>query len=229
VKSSPGTPGDPRIRPALRTPRAAGIAGIAFSVLLLTAMVLIRTAVPTDPGDTGAWLSNARVRGSVVIALRLVPFAGIAFLWFIGVVRDRLGAHEDRFFASVFLGSGLLFVAMMFVSVGIADSLISGLPASPRAGHATDEWKLGSSMVHALFTVYTMRMAAVFTVSTATVLHRPGLIPRWMGFSGYVVAAALLLVSGYVPWMEVLFPLWVLLVSSHILFVSLRTGAGLGA
>jgi hypothetical protein len=50
-----------------------------------------------------------------------------------------------------------------------------------------------------------------------------------MGLSGYVVAAALLLVSGYVPWMELLFPLWVLLVSSHILFVSLRTGAGLGA
>lgn len=33
--------------------------------------------------------------------------AGIAFLWFIGVIRDRSGAHEDRFFATVFLGSGL--------------------------------------------------------------------------------------------------------------------------
>ena len=76
--------------------------------------------------------------------------------------------------------------------------------------------------MHTLFAVYTIRMAAVFTVSTATVLLRPGLIPRWMGFSGYVVGAALLLVSGYVPWVEVLFPLWVLLVSAHILLVSFR-------
>ncbi len=210
---------DPRIGPALRTPQAAGIAGIVFSVLLIAAIVLIRVAVTADPG---AWLTDARLKGAVLVALRLVPFAGIAFLWFIGVVRDRLGVHEDRFFVSVLLGSGLVLVALMFASVGIADSIISGLGASPRVGQATDEWKLGSSLVHTLFAVYTIRMAAVFTISTATVMLRPGLIPRWMGLSGYVVGASLLLLSGYVPWVELLFPLWVLLVSAHILFVSFR-------
>jgi hypothetical protein len=39
----------------------------------------------------------------VAIGLNLIPFAGIAFLWFIGVIRDRIGAHEDRFFATVLL------------------------------------------------------------------------------------------------------------------------------
>ena len=48
------------------------------------------------------------------MGLYLVPFAGIAFLWFIGVVRDRIGEREDKFFATVFFGSGLLFVAMLF-------------------------------------------------------------------------------------------------------------------
>jgi hypothetical protein len=223
VRRRSWSPGDPGIRPALKTPRAAAIAGIAFSVLSLTAMVLIGIAIPADSGASGGWLSDARVRTSVVVALRLVPFAGIAFLWFIGVVRDRLGTHEDQFFASVLFGSGLLFVAMMFASVGIADSLISSLPASPRAGYTTDAWKLGSSFVHTLFGVYTMRMAAVFTVSTATVMLGPGLIPRWMGLSGYIVAAVLLLVAGYVPWVELLFPLWVLLVSVHILFVNVQS------
>jgi hypothetical protein len=75
-----------------------------------------------------------------------------------------------------------------------------------------------------LFAIYTMRMAGVFTISTATVMLRPRLIPRWIGLSGYVVGAALLLVSGYVPWMELLFPVWVFLVSAHILLVSLRPG-----
>jgi hypothetical protein len=58
-----------------------------------------------------------------------VPFAGIAFLWFIGVIRDRLGDHEDRFFASVFLGSGLIFLATVFVAMAIAGALLAGASA----------------------------------------------------------------------------------------------------
>ena len=46
----------------------------------------------------------------------MAPFAGIAFLWFIGVLRNRVGALEDQFFSTVFLGSGLLFVASLFAS-----------------------------------------------------------------------------------------------------------------
>jgi len=55
----------------------------------------------------------------------LAPLAGITFLWFIAVVRDRMGQQEDRFFASVFLGSGLLFIAMYFAAIGVAVGLLS--------------------------------------------------------------------------------------------------------
>ncbi|HYB42914.1 MAG TPA: hypothetical protein VEL75_14150, partial [Candidatus Methylomirabilis sp.] len=103
---------------ALRTPRAAAIAGVLFALLLTTALVLVRLAAPADPADAAAWLEAGR-RHLVILALNLVPFAGIAFLWFIGVVRDRIGQHEDRFFASVFLGSGLLFVSMLFVASAV--------------------------------------------------------------------------------------------------------------
>ena len=49
-------------------------------------------------------------------AVSLIPFAGIAFLWFIGVIRTRLGDREDKLFATVFLGSRLLFVALLFLA-----------------------------------------------------------------------------------------------------------------
>src|SRR5689334_16304034 len=104
-------PAGPLIRPTITTPRAAAVAGIAFSVLLTLALVLVRVAVPENPDDAGTWLADSRKRDAVVLALNLLPFAGIAFLWFIGVVRSRIGAGEDRLFATVFLGSGLLFVA----------------------------------------------------------------------------------------------------------------------
>ena len=116
---------DPRAR-QLRTPRAAAVAGIVFSVLMILAIVLLRLSVPSRPGASGVWLTDAGKRTAVAVALNLVPFAGIAFLWFIGVVRARVGEREDRFFATVFLGSGLLFVAMLFVAAAVSGSLIAG-------------------------------------------------------------------------------------------------------
>ena len=109
----------------LTTPRAAAIAGILFALLLGTGYVLIRLSIPADPVDSGAWL--AEQANTVAFALSLMPFAGIAFLWFIGVVRDRIGEQEDRFFSSVFFGSGLLYLAMTFVSAAVTGGLLKSL------------------------------------------------------------------------------------------------------
>ena len=115
----------------LRTPRAAAVAGIIFSLLLIAALVLLRVSVPANPAVPGSWLTDSHRRAGVAIALNLFPFAGIAFLWFIGVLRDRIGEREDRFFATVFLGSGLLFVAMIFAAAAIAGGLIADESSTP--------------------------------------------------------------------------------------------------
>src|SRR5215475_8341626 len=114
----------------LRTPKAAAVAGILFSVLLAIAFVLLRISVPADPLEPGAWLRTSS--GTVVVALNIIPFAGIAFLWFIGVLRDRLGQREDRFFATVFFGSGLLFLAMLFVAAAVIGAIILAFADQPK-------------------------------------------------------------------------------------------------
>ena len=117
-------------RSKLTLPRAAAVAGILFSVLLITSLVIIRSAIPADPRDEGAWLAGNW--NTVVFALNLLPFAGIAFLWFIGIMRDRIGEYEDRLFATVFLGSGLLFLAMLFAAAAIAGGILIAYPHRPR-------------------------------------------------------------------------------------------------
>lgn len=110
------------IRWSMKTPRAAAIAGIIFSVLLISSQLLISVSVSADAiGSAREIIDHSK---TISFALNLLPFAGIAFLWFIGVVRDRLGEEEDRFFSTVFLGSGLLYIAMMFVSAALAGALI---------------------------------------------------------------------------------------------------------
>jgi hypothetical protein len=116
----------------LRTPRAAAVAGILFSVLLFMTFGLVRISVPGDPFEPGAWLENGLLY--VTLAMHLVPFAGVAFLWFMGVLRDRLGEREDQFFATVFLGSGLLLLARLFSAAAVVVAIIIAfMPAMKRS------------------------------------------------------------------------------------------------
>ena len=211
---------------AIRTPRSAAVAGIAFSVLFTLALVTVKKAVPADPGDGGEWLSDGARRDSVLLALGLVPFAGIAFLWFVGVLRDRIGEAEDRFFATVFLGSGLLFVAMLFVAAAVAAGLVASAGAHTDGLVTSGTWEFGRRATHEVMVIYAMRMAAVFMIASSTILMRSRLAPKWLVIPGYVVAALLLVTVGFFAWVELLFPSWVLIVSLYVLVTgSKRNGA----
>jgi hypothetical protein len=84
-------------------PRIVAISGIVFSGLFIASLVLIRLAAPADPKDPGAWLSDPALRNWVLMSLNLVPFTGIAFLWFMAVLRNHIGLLEDRFLQPCFL------------------------------------------------------------------------------------------------------------------------------
>jgi hypothetical protein len=207
-------------RAHLKTPRAAAIAGIVFSILLIISLVLIRISVPSNPEETGMWLSGGWK--TVSLALHLLPFAGIAFLWFIGVLRDRMGAYEDRFFATVFLGSGLLFLAMLFASAAVAGGIMMVYGATPGKLMDSGIYSFGRTVGYQFINVYAMKMAGVFMITTCTLSIRTGIFPRWMAFLGYALALLLLLSIGYLSWAPLVFPLWVLLISGHRLLANLK-------
>jgi hypothetical protein len=200
---------------SLRSPRAAAVAGILFALLLGLALSLIRLAVPAAPGKAGRMLSDSGSRSMVEFALNLVPFAGIAFLWFIGVIRDRVGEHEDRLFATVFLGSGLLFVGMLFVGAAVAGGLITGPGLSEP--QSSEVWSLGHRVTFTLLNVYAMRMGAVFVLTTASIGMRTKFVPRWLVVSGYASGLILLFGVSLSGWLTLLLPIWILVLSAYIL------------
>ncbi len=206
----------------LRTPRAAALAGILFALLLGTSLILIRISIPADPADGGRWLEE---RGSTVaLALSLAPFAGIAFLWFIGVVRDRIGEHEDRFFSSVFFGSGLLYLAMIFVSAALAGSLLSSHAIIPDQLIDSGMYTFGRALMWRISNVYAIRMAGVFMISLGTIWVRTHAMPRWLALLTYGLALVLLVSIGFSLWVTLVFPGWVLIISVYILVLNLRSG-----
>jgi hypothetical protein len=155
-------------RQAIRTPRAAAVAGIVFAVLFTASMVLIHLALPQDlhGPDTAAWLQGNTA--TVTLALTLMPFAGIAYLWFMGVVRDRLGKMEDQFFSTVFFGSGLLFLAMMFATAAIAGGILTSYTIEPDTLTKSGALLFARAVMYTIMKVYAIRMAGVFMIALAT-------------------------------------------------------------
>jgi len=210
----------------LTTPRAAAVAGVLFAALFGTTVFLIRHNMPEGVTDSTGWLRTQH--SGITTATVLMPFAGISFLWFIGVVRDGLGRFEDRFFASVFLGSGLLFLAMMFVATAVAAGLVASTGVIDPAAHS-GVIDFGKFVVLAITKTYAIRMAAVFMMSLATIWLKTGLMPRWLVAVSYLVAVGLLIIGDVSMWVVMAFPAWVLVVSGLILarsglFEELRAG-----
>jgi hypothetical protein len=207
-------------RTNLRTPKAAAMAGIVFSIMLFLTFWLLRVSIPSGPLISNAWLADhAR---TITVALSLVPFSGIAFLWFIGVFRDRLGQREDRLFATVFLGSGLLFLAMLFSAAAVASAVVIVFSATPDQPVDLRMVTFARTLISDLMNVYAIKMASVFMFSTSTVVIYTGFAPRYIGFLGYGLALLLLFGSHHIEWSFFVFPAWVLLLSVHILAADLR-------
>ena len=203
-------------------PRVAALAGVIFSLLTIVGFGLVRYAVPANPTLPGTWLTEPYRRNALRFALDLVPFAGIAFLWFIGVLRSRLGQFEDQFFATVFLTSGLLFVATLFASSAVMGALIGSVVAG---NIDSQTYYFGRRISDALVNLFAMKMAGVFMFSTCTIALRTAIFPRWIAFLGYACTVLLLAVIADWRWITVVFPIWMLLVSVQILLAEFGSGS----
>lgn len=200
---------------AVRQPKAAAIAGLAFGLILGAVLILLNSAAPGSVAASGTWVTDAERRDAVSTALALIPFAGIAFLWFIAVVRSSLGRREDRFFDAVFMGSGLMFVAMLFSAAAVLMATLSLTDArtvqDPTA--PLEAWALASALLGS----FGARMAAVFALAVSTAGRRLGSLPRGLMLLGYATGALLLLTPPLPRWAQLLFPFWVMAISVQVL------------
>ena len=209
---------DSEFAESLRTPRAAAVAGVGFAVLAFFAFVCLHLAVPVGSLDNTSFDLTSQSVALARIGSAAVPFAGICFLWFIGVIRTHIGAREDRLFATVFLGSGLIFVAMLFVSTAVAAAVIflydSGISAQQGL------LLFGGRLWDELLSSYAARMAGAFTLAATTLGRRTGVMPPWLQVVGYLAGLAMMVAPFGVHYVELLFPLWVAIYSVYVFATS---------
>ena len=205
----------------VRSPRSAALAGILFSLLIGTSMILLRTGAIVDPTEIDAeWLDAQSSTAAVVVVL--VPFAGIAFLWFTGVIRDLLGELEDKFFATVFLGSGIILVVMLFVWASAYGAMFGTYQAVGDELNDFDILIYATAFANQILGNYFLRMASVYMLSIGSLWTRTKVVPRWLTIVTYLVAVPFLFFAGALRAARFLFPAWVLMVSIFILFLNYR-------
>ena len=209
-----------KVAQVVTAPRAGAVAGILFAVLFGVTVVMIRLSVPADSADVSAWTTSTLSRAA--LALRLIPFAGIFFLWFMGVIRDHLGASEDRLFATVTLGSGLVFVALTLVSCAVAAGLLDSYLTGGSEALPVGVYLFVRSVTDQAFNIYAVKMASVFMLSLGTLWRRTGVMPRLLSYLTYLLALGMLVAFSRSLWLLLIFPAWVLLVSFYILNTNLR-------
>ena len=212
-------------RRELRSPRTAAIAGIFYSILIFTVMILTRRAANVQPDQvTREYLETWS--GTFSLVLLLVPFAGIAFLWFTGVIRDRLRDREDRFFATIFFGSGIIYVLLIFLWGAILGTIMRMASLETRGViqiFSTDVLTFGLILMNEINGNFALRMAGVYMSAVGTMWNRTKLMPRWLTLVTYILSFAFMLAAERIKEARLIFPAWVLVVSVYTLVLNYRS------
>ena len=204
----------------LKTPRTAAVAGIIFAILQLISLFLVRSMAPPTSADRGEWLTQSSA--SIGFAISLAPFAGIAFLWYMGVIRDHMGRLEDQFYSTLFLGSGLLYLGMTFFSSAIAAAMLYVYALDPSILMEGGFYIVLRAVMFEINSIYAVRMAGMNTLVLGTIATSTGLMPRWLAWPTFLVAIVLLLTSAITAWTTMVFPAWVGVLSVYVLVHNLR-------
>jgi hypothetical protein len=135
----------------------------------------------------------------------------------VAVIRDQIGEREDRFFATVFFGSGLLFVALLFTTAAIVSTPATLVEFLGGAQPSVEGQSLLRALAYTMLFALATRAAAVFMVATATIGVKSGVFPRWFALVGYLLGLVLLVAVSFFDWFILVLPAWVAVVSLFIL------------
>ena len=206
-----------RVGLGVRTTQAAAVAGVVYA-LLSFATLAIFSAVPDldDPALVG-WFNDDGNQDRLLLSLNLTSVSTVAFLWFVAVIRRRVGDREDQFFSTVFVGSGIVLIVSTLLAAGAAASPAVGARLLGAESLDASVISVARGLGGTVALVIAPRMQAVFVFSTSTIVLRSRVLPLWLAYVGYALAVAMFVFPFVSEPMGLVFPCWVLLVSVVLL------------
>jgi hypothetical protein len=180
--------GSRRVRRRVVSIEAAAIAGIVCAIGWSLALrgLLRAPGVGASDAEIGEYYADAANGTAAIVWLQVLVISTIAFLWFVGVVRARLGEREPRLFGTVFFGSSILLAALLFTGAALLSApavLVAWGDRTPDPGAASMS-RAGASVV---LSVYAPRVATLVMFSTASLGRATRALPPWLVWLTYVI------------------------------------------
>lgn len=208
---------------------SAALAGIVYAVVASVALLIVVDFPRPDLPDAEleAWFADAGNRWRVLAGLNLGTLAAVAFLWFVGVLRNRIGDREDRFFGTVFYGSAIMHA--VFWIIGLA--ALASIPAAIELFDVSvrvDSASVGATggFASALLFVAGPKIQALFVLSTSTIFLRTSTAPKWLALVGYAFGVTLFVIPVVARPVGLGFPIWVFVASVTVLVTRRVEGQG---
>ena len=203
-----------RWRSRLASAESAAVAGLLCALGWAVGLrgLLESPGISADSLEISTFYAIPDAGRNTLILLQLMVFATIAFLWFIGVIRNRLGDNEPKLFGTAFLGGAVLAAVILLVgSAALAAPAVllrvGGVTPDPGAA------SISRAMAVVLLSVIAPRAATLVILSTATLGRTTGALPAWLVWLSYAI--------GIIEFVNVTvseptiyaFPAWIALVS----------------
>lgn len=202
----------------LRTVQGAAVAGVLAAVGWIFALSETTGLPPLDATDAEITTYYRELGGFDAMAIRLqaLTFATFGFLWFIGVIRGRIGQNEPKLFGTVFLGSGIMLAILLFVgfAVAVTPTLLmneGGRLVDPDVSAAT------RAFGQILLSFIAPRVASLFIFSMSSLALRARAMPMWLIVGSYLAGLANLANVTFTSTSLYLFPVWMIVVSGYLL------------
>lgn len=199
---------------SLRTARSAAVAGLIFAIAFTATVYLLRSAFPVGAFLESTALPSPDSISRARLGVAVIPYVGIAFLWFTAALNYHFGHADNRLFTTVFTGSGIVFIVIMLMIGAIAGAELSAL-AQGLNPEGTSR-VVPAITINELLGSYAPRMAAVFTLSLSTLGRLRKVLPPWLSIFGTITGLVLLLIPFGVPYVEYLFPAWAIVLSVYL-------------
>jgi hypothetical protein len=207
-----------RVAQRSRSIEAAAAAGLVFAIASLGSWFLLQ--LPPDlsapDAEISAWYGDPGNQQAVLVGLTLAVISAMAFLWFVAVIRRRVGDREDQFGGTVFFGSGMLLAGVMLVgSAALASPAVMATLADrvPDPGATALMVAFGT----ALMAIVLPRMQAMFVFSTSSLALRTDRISRWVSYFGYAISLVMFFMPILLEPLSLAFPIWVGVLSVALL------------
>jgi hypothetical protein len=201
--------------------------GIAYAVLFLISFTLLAGIPGPRASDSELvdFYTRAERRRLIVAGSYMMPFAGVAFVWFMVAIRTWISQSsrtDNVLLSNIQLISGSIFVALWFA----ASATASTTAVSIEFAAATVEPALARQFPlygNMLMFGFALRMAAMFVFTTSTIGRSARILPALFTLAGYGVGLVLLLSATFDPLLARVFAVWMLVLSALLLMRAARS------